>query len=166
MAAWSELNLQPKKELQPLFLGYMENNLYTAGYFQALVTLPASTKCNMITWKQATSTSYQRYLRQVISSTIFLTNLFHSSILETEFSPMKNQAWVTWSQPSTEGSRRETPWPPSKKSKLDSTSLKSVCHVCHFKLSKNNVKKKSFCRKLVNNSCFLADGSMCKWFLH
>ena len=50
----------------------------------------------------------------------------------------------------------------SKRTKLDTTSLKSVCHVCHFKLRKNNVKKRCFCKKLVHHSCFLADGSMCK----
>ena len=50
----------------------------------------------------------------------------------------------------------------SKRTKLDTTSLKSVCHVCHFKLRKNNVKKRCFCKKLVHHSCFLANGSMCK----
>ena len=46
----------------------------------------------------------------------------------------------------------------SKKSKTDH----SLCHICMFRLKKNNKKSRCHCKKLVHHSCFLGDGSICK----
>ena len=146
--------------LEPLFLGYMEDNLYTSGHFQAIVPLPGQ---NPVLQYVKTG-DLAANLRLPEASNIFedfpnravpLRNFRNRIFTNTDASIGELQ--------STKRPREEEDnLTSSKRTKLDTMSLKSVCHVCHFKLRKNNVKKRCFCKKLVHHSCFLADGSMCK----
>ena len=150
-----------KKELQPLSLGYMEDNLYTAGHFQALFTLPGQ---NAII--DHLKTGNLNELSEIPEASDMSHNFPDQSVPLKHLSNRiftKEESSLGYLN-STKRRREEEgdTTASSKKSKLDSTSLKSVCHVCHFKLRKNSVKKRCFFRKLVHYLCFSANRSMCK----
>ena len=83
-----------KKELQPLFLGCMEDYMYTAGHFQALVTLPGQNtifdylktgNLNELSEISEASDIFHNFPNQPVPLKHFRNRIF----------PMKSQAWVT-----------------------------------------------------------------------
>ena len=151
---------------KPLFLGYMEDNL---GHFQAIQPMGANNSILMYLQNNVRidppepSPSFPSIL---MSRHVPLSNMPESQISIINGTANRNRFFSETEISgavvlnSTKRAREdEDTMSQSKKSKLD---ISSACHVCHFKLRKNNKKKRCFCRRLVHHSCFLADGSNCR----
>lgn len=140
----------------PIFLGYLEDNIFTSGHFQALIP-EMGKECPIVDYLHDGEIPYP-HRRKKLSSSVSSFSLplstrqrIFSSLPDTP--PQHNST-----KRGREEEEEEDVFECSKKARLEH----SLCHICMFRLKKNNKKSRCYCRKLVHHSCFLGDGSICK----
>lgn len=163
------ISTSQKRHDQPLFLGYIEDNLYEAGHFQALEPENEENAIlNYIGSGEAISEPVQSSSFPILTSAhVPLANMPESDLSAIALQSFRNRFLTEGSENVSSYVLNSTKRPrdddtlcsASKRSKLDTTK---TCHICHFKMRKNNRKKRCYCKKIVHNSCFQADGSMCQ----
>ena len=139
----------------PIFIGYMEDTIFSSGHFQAIV--PSKDKeCPIADYVSEGIVPYPHRAskdQSILPSSFSLPEATRRRILSSisDSPPVHNST----KRPMEDDMEDSTF---SKKIRLDF----STCHICLFRLKKNNKKSKCHCRKLVHHSCFLGDGSSCK----